>query len=501
MWLIPTNSPLYDLQGHVDLAVISSKIRWNGNNIPNESDRYHRKSTCASWNNKTNSCVDGADEIHNNQSKTSHDVLFLEDKSLASQLAASSLEQCSVALKRKTVIYRNNYWQLLKTDEDEIVVYSAIFDDRPILGGQNFVRAFAAIKENHNIWSVKNDYMTPMSSYKCQLWYPGVGRPYISGLLVTRATYNMHRYNKLGLIPVLFSCPAANTTILPRFLSLSIIPCRTANMYLPITVPDPLQKHDFGICVASSYGTVPMARFIEWVEFHVMLGVTEFNIYNASMTPELTELFKYYTHRGLLNVMAIATPLDKSQGRSVKAGMMASMNDCMMRNMYKYGHVVLVDFDEIIVPYKDTNYRDLLRRVDASHGFKHHECGYSFRNALFHIDYEVDLDQPWFLHTMRHRYHTEPAAFPKMSKSFIAPKTCLSVYNHCCLVNIANLTECQKPIVVNHELALVHHYRSCTSNMSNGIKCHKTSIGKPENRVLNFKDELQRKVNNVLQNF
>jgi Glycosyltransferase family 92 len=76
----------------------------------------------------------------------------------------------------------------------------------------------------------------------------------------------------------------------------------------------------------------------------------------------------------------------------------ASLNDCLLRNMYRYRYVVVIDFDEVIIPRSYENYSTMLDEIERlSEGnqkpgngknrssLQHHT--YTFRNAYFFRQY------------------------------------------------------------------------------------------------------------------
>jgi len=84
---------------------------------------------------------------------------------------------------------------------------------------------------------------------------------------------------------------------------------------------------------------------------------------------------------------------------SVKLASPASLNDCMMRNVYRYRFAVVIDFDEVIVPRFHDDYSQLVRHVDAQHRALPHT--YTFHNAYFFVDLSPDVQQSAHMRTAR----------------------------------------------------------------------------------------------------
>jgi len=62
------------------------------------------------------------------------------------------------------------------------------------------------------------------------------------------------------------------------------------------------------VCVAIAFGRIPTPVFVEWMELTWMLGVREFNVYDAGMV-NMSDVFDYYTRRGWLRVHHMPPPV------------------------------------------------------------------------------------------------------------------------------------------------------------------------------------------------
>ena len=352
---------------------------------------------------------------------------------------------------------------------------------------------FAVVKETPNIPRTGHgDSHGAVSRVFCYIWYPGVQQPYVAMTTMNKVGWKQ-AHNGSVYMAELLSCPVPDVETLPVRVSMSFSKCTEIGVYLPVQIPPREEHNEFGVCVPAAYGTVPLTRFVEWVEFYRLFGVTEFNVYNSTMTSELQDAFKYYQSMGLLNVLPLSTPLEGNMSHvAVELSEFASMNDCMMRNMYNYKYMVLVDFDEFIIPSKDDSYAGLLRRIDKAEKLAHAWYSYSFRNAYHFDQYPEDETQPWYLHTMRYRFHQEPSKHLFRCKSFIDPRTCLSTFHHYCMIRFDGLGE-NWTVDVNTELALSHHYRSCEFETRWAVNC-KRYIDSSDDVVFKYRDRLNDRV-------
>jgi len=83
------------------------------------------------------------------------------------------------------------------------------------------------------------------------------------------------------------------------------------------------------------------------------------------------------------------------------------------------------------------------------------------------------------------------------SKSFVDPRSCLSVFNHYCLRPLRQPTTTLVHIHVHTDIARSHHYRSC--GFANKTCTDYVSQQTTDDVALRFKNRLQPAVEAVLQ--
>ena len=415
-------------------------------------------------------------------------MMVMESKDKIGKLEASITKHgksCPTIVRpnESQIKYQNGYWQMSKEGSTEIYVLSAFYDDRPIVGLLPVIRA-------HVVSNVKEKVY-------CHVWYSGYDHPYVTTAIVT----STGRGEKIGSIRYkqdLYSCPLIVSYPLPSHLSFTTSSCHNSSIYLELTVPIRSDwQHEFGICVAISFGMIPIPEFVEWMEINRLLGVSEINIYDGNISSNMSKVFDYYVNKGLLRVYSMPPPVMDFSVKGVKLSSPASLNDCMLRNMYRYRYVVIIDFDEVIVPRQQLNYTDLLKAIDKQQRLPHSSPSYTFRNAYFFSQFPEDTSQPPYLKTMRRRYRIQPSRFLFAPKSFIDPRSCLSVFNHYCWKRFP-LPDKRWTIDVNTSLALSHHYRSCSLGKS---KCSSLEGERTQDDVLlRYKPVLDINVREALKN-
>lgn len=99
------------------------------------------------------------------------------------------------------------------------------------------------------------------------------------------------------------------------------------------------------------------------------MGVSKIGIYNGSVssTKRLEKILNHYTKDGILDFRQINTGgLFYEENRKVEAFKLsspASLNDCMMRYAGVTRWVVMLDFDELIIPTDAIDFANLMKRI------------------------------------------------------------------------------------------------------------------------------------------
>ena len=236
---------------------------------------------------------------------------------------------------------------------------------------------------------------------------------------------------------------------------------------------------------------------IEWFEFNRLLGVTEFNIYDANLQIDdaMKAVFKYYKHQRILRYVSHPTPFPNVP-ESHCLLFFTSLGDCLYRNMYRYKYIIAIDFDEIIVPVKMRSYKELLQHYENSTHHNPLKLSLQFDSHGYYKDQIPDLTQPRRLPSMQYRRHSFDQLRPKLIHN---PRLCHYMVQHFCYPKKS------KP-VNRRSVASVHHYKSYCLEPHTGTdpgpavrkQCRKqqnaTSV---DEAVLMFKDELLQRVDLV----
>jgi len=95
---------------------------------------------------------------------------------------------------------------------------------------------------------------------------------------------------------------------------------------------------------------------------------------------------------------------------AVKLASTASLNDCMLRNVYRYRYTLVIDFDEFIIPRSHENYTQLVRHINLEYSPHSQPHTYMFQNVYFFLDLMPDVQQPAHMRTASFRRRVRPSA-------------------------------------------------------------------------------------------
>ncbi|XP_073398762.1 uncharacterized protein [Dendrobates tinctorius] len=149
---------------------------------------------------------------------------------------------------------------------------------------------------------------------------------------------------------------------------------------------------NFTVCISALFGKFDNAlQVIQAIEMYKLLGASRVTIYNMSCGDNVDKVLRYYTQEGVVEV--IPWPINKYLKTSPKwkyvkgldseigyYGQIASLNDCMYRNMFKSEYVLQNDIDEIIIPVKYWDWPTLMRNLRKQYPYT---SVFHFYNQIF----------------------------------------------------------------------------------------------------------------------
>ena len=385
-------------------------------------------------------------------------------------------------------------WHLERSGGKVVLIHSAFYDDRPKVGKQPNIHVLS-------IGDVNDETVL-----YCYIWYPGLVEPYVTEAKLFHIIF--HRENPEELkqylnstnffMEYIISCTLPTDQIIPTHVSLTAKHCEASDILVPVTVPQkPNETIDFGICVGPSFGHLDEAKIVEWFELYKIFGVKEFNIYNVSLDAGLERVFAHYLSNGELILHEMPSIIPRYDSVAAYLNTLPANNHCLFTNMYRYKHIVVVDFDEYITPKQNSSYSQLVDILNKTHENKAWSS-YMFYNQLFFNGYPKDTSQPEYLSVLQRRVRFNTSEFKFSPKSFINPQNCMLCMPHYCFQPFPGIPEITS---VSSDLAANHHYRECgyPPNSKYYGKCEEllnTRI--PDDTMLHYKSELEAKVKQVL---
>lgn len=128
---------------------------------------------------------------------------------------------------------------------------------------------------------------------------------------------------------------------------------------------------NFTVCISTMFGNYSnVLQFIQTMEMYQLLGAQKVVIYLNNCSPQVEKIMRYYITQGTLEV--VPWPIQqylrpgKAWHHSLDAkdigyyGQLATLNDCIYRNMYRSRFVLLNDIDEIILPFRHQTWGTLM---------------------------------------------------------------------------------------------------------------------------------------------
>ncbi|XP_044155227.1 beta-1,4-galactosyltransferase galt-1-like [Bufo gargarizans] len=169
---------------------------------------------------------------------------------------------------------------------------------------------------------------------------------------------------------------------------------------------DPIREFsaNFSVCISAFYGQYNnVLQTIQAIEMYKLLGASKIIIYNNSCHDNVDKVLRHYIQEGDVDV--IPWPIDTYLRTSRKwkyvegldsdigyYGQIASLNDCIYRNMYKSNFILLNDIDEIILPVKYWDWSSLMESLQK----KHPEASvFRFENHAFPSSVEATGSNRW----------------------------------------------------------------------------------------------------------
>ncbi|XP_035707046.1 beta-1,4-galactosyltransferase galt-1 isoform X2 [Folsomia candida] len=243
-------------------------------------------------------------------------------------------------------------------------------------------------------------------------------------------------------------------------------------------------KHQFGVCVQPIFSYDDTPRFVQWMEYNILMGATHFTFYNISIGPSVSCVLEEYKNsdNGIqVEVLPWSSPIqdDDLLHNNDQYG---QASECVFRSRGKIEHLLMIDLDEYIVPsFPDRvqNYGELYIEISAQAKLGLPEgkdaVQFGFANGIFDLDCDNGTEKGEknenegimsVQDLIIYRRITRPKAVDYGQMKFITtPNLVIEPGIH----NLANsVDEKYVEFQVKPDLAYLHHYKG---NGANNDKC------------------------------
>jgi hypothetical protein len=250
---------------------------------------------------------------------------------------------------------------------------------------------------------------------------------------------------------------------------------------------DLLSDDSIAVCIKPlHYDYNKVLNLIEFIELNRILGVKHFFLYNHTIGREANCALHKYIAEGLVTMQSWTLDME-SQKEIRTEGLFAALNDCLYRTANRYKYTLMIDIDELIIPYRHTSLSSMLQTMSRAHGDR--TGAYSFRNAFFYSQWPDDRSVStaatggYRLQTLlKTRRKSQLNLHKQRSKCIVMPDKVVEMGNHF----VWEFLPTKLMVNVDPRLAVLHHYRVCEFG---GDDCVKTASF-VERRVHYWKEEL-----------
>ncbi|KAM4663363.1 glycosyltransferase family 92 protein F13G3.3-like [Discoglossus pictus] len=323
-----------------------------------------------------------------------------------------------------------------------------------------------------------------------------------------RAKFDVHSSDRFGF-------PFVTTDLLckepyfcdPRYVS---IHWTTTGNQLQIPVFE-IKNHEpqeisanFTVCISTMFGNHNnILQFVQAMEMFKLLGAQRVVIYKNSCSVALGKVLEYYVNEGLVQI--IPWPIDKylqtseswhynmdTKNQIGYFGQLAALNDCLYRNMYTSKYVTFNDIDEIILPKKHKDWKEMMTELEKQHQniavylIENHYFPTQVKDSTYNMTFPISVPG---VNILQHIYYEpEQKNVYNNHKMIVNPRQIIQVSIH------FTLKEYGQRLEVANDVVGLHHCRSAKQP-----DLPFTSLIR-DTTIWNFNVSLITNVNKVLKN-
>ncbi len=332
-------------------------------------------------------------------------------------------------------------------------------------------------------YEIRNNIIPPIH---CLLVYANGEKHCLKepSLRVPMDTCNIFKESKQGdlyrYIHMFYICNLRSVETVPIAVGMSVNSSMCNNHPSPfIPVYDhsrhaSMAKGEIGLCVQTPVYETDFDALVSFVEMYKILGVDLFTMYyvSSNSTRQMMDLL-WNMYSDVLDIIEWNPLFTMDTSVLHYHGQVLAINDCLYRNIGRVKYLIFVDLDELIVPRKHKDLKEMLKELDAAH-----LDSYVFLNVLYLESKVFSLKKkvtqmskklccnrklPKYLH----HFNQVDCHFDYFSRSKLIVKPSLvsdmDIHNVCKRIS-NNTTHLQIP----PQLGFTHHYRARPTT-----ECHK----------------------------
>ena len=250
-------------------------------------------------------------------------------------------------------------------------------------------------------------------------------------------------------------------------------PCVTIPLTTVCVLPDTLRK-DIAICGKAYTGQMDAGRLVEWVELNRIVGVENIMVYDAQIQGSAQGVLDQYEsiqvvrripfpfQTAIINHSVKHFRLTKAEYYSIfQQSALVSLNDCLYRFLGQYEYLLIIDYDEIMLPLKEETIFFMAQRQQRSYP---NVSGLTFPTVWHFTDFGP-VPQPQStalpkvqLHMMEYIHRTPIST--NQPKSIVRSDSALSVNWHA-VVSSHPMSGYGRNVLIRDmkDGAYIHHYR------------------------------------------
>lgn len=400
-----------------------------------------------------------------------------------SKTVIQSWEACSYRSGRDV---KDGRWFNFSVPSYRFYAYSAIIDDRSSLMSDPVIRVIAVALKPEKEAEEAN------LKFYCVLHYdPPNENVYVAMEKTPRPIGHGWIVNNEWLREYIFTCPIFKDQV-PKAIAFVAHPGDIVASCMPVEVPEkPKKKEDLAVCVQVAFEKLDSYRVVEWLELLWLLGVRLVGIHNLSLDDMSIGILDQYVKDGFVELRKTNYIADGPQQHLLHGSPV--INDCIYRNMHKFNYIMVIDFDEFIMPRNETTIPQLIDRLKVDYSkMQFPPINYVFYNVYFFLDLPPDTFESPYLTFLRYRNRVAVSPYGHAVKSIVHTGACIAMHNHYCWTVTPQYTDRGFPQVVEPTIAVSQHYKKCHFNET---ECYELKAKFTiDDGILRFKKELKARV-------